>query len=82
MCWIFSLPARTSSPESPVVNLRTGVTELFDLVQRQDSLVAALVAGTQTADTAATAADNFRVAHEAIARLARELKPGEEKAPK
>jgi hypothetical protein len=75
-------PARTSPPESLVVNLPTGVTALFDLVQRQDSLVAALVAGTQTTDTAAIAADNFRAGHEAIARLTRELKPGEEKAPK
>jgi hypothetical protein len=75
-------PARTGPPEPPVVNLRSGIAALFDLVQRQDSLVAALLARTQTTDTVAIAADNFRAGHEAIARLARELKPGEEKAPK
>jgi len=57
------------------VNPRAGVAALFDLVQRQDSLVAALVAGTRTTDTAVAAADAFRVGHEAITRLGGELRP-------
>jgi hypothetical protein len=48
---------------------RTGVAALFDLVQRQDSLVAALVAGTQTRDTVVAASDSFRSVHDAITRL-------------
>jgi len=68
-------PGKTSRSESSPVGFRAGVAALFDLVQRQDSLVAALVAGTQTTDTAVTAADKFRAGHEAIARLAGQLKP-------
>jgi len=60
-------------PQALRADARTGVAALFDLVQRQDSLVAALVAGTQTTDSAVTASDSFRTAHGAIARLAREL---------
>jgi hypothetical protein len=68
-------PGKTSRSERAPVGFRAGVAALFDLVQRQDSLVAALVAGTQATDTAAAAADKFRAGHEAIARLASQLKP-------
>jgi hypothetical protein len=65
--WPPDAPRSESSPAA--------VAALFDLVQRQDSLVAALVAGTRTTDTAAVASDKFRATHEAIARLVAELKP-------
>jgi hypothetical protein len=66
-------PSQANRPGS--VNPRASVAALFDLVKRQDSLVAALVAGTRTTDTAVTAADAFRVGHEAITRLGGELRP-------
>jgi hypothetical protein len=68
-------PPQTPRAAAPLVSLRADVAALFDLVQRQDSLVAALVAGTQTTDTASSAADKFRAGHQTIARLAGELKP-------
>jgi hypothetical protein len=75
-------PPRTSGADGSSASEHDGVATLFDLVQRQDSLVAALVAGTQTTDTVAVAADNFRAGHQAIARLAGEIKLGDEIAPK
>jgi hypothetical protein len=69
-----SRPARAEIP----ADWRSGVLALFDLVQQQDSLVAALVVGTQTNNqTVAVASDQFRSAHEAIRRLASELRPPE-----
>jgi hypothetical protein len=61
------------APRSPRTDARTGIAALFELVQRQDSLVATLVAGTQTNDTVVTASDSFRSVHEAISRLAAAL---------
>jgi hypothetical protein len=68
-------PPQTPRAAAPLVSLRADVAALFDLIQLQDSLVAALVAGIQTTDTAAMAADKFRAGHEGITRLADELKP-------
>jgi hypothetical protein len=62
-------------PLSTATNSRAGVAGLFELVQRQDSLVAALVAGTHTTETVATASDKFRDLHGGIARLAGEIVP-------
>jgi hypothetical protein len=59
--------------QSPRTDSRNSIAALFDLVQRQDSLVAALVAGTQTNDTIVTASGGFRSVHEAISRLAAAL---------
>ena len=73
-----SQPSRIDIPQG----FRAGVTVLFGLVQRQDSLVAALVAGTQTPDTAAIASGSFRSAHQAITRIVGELKPGGGNTPK
>jgi len=64
-----SRPPRAIIP----VGWRPGVLALFDLVQQQDSFVAALVAGTQTNDSAATASERFRAAHQAITRLVGEI---------
>jgi hypothetical protein len=75
-------PSRPPRAESPA-GWHPGVSALFDLVQQQDSLVAAMVAGTQNNYTLATASDRLRAAHEAIARLAGELKPPDDSvAPK
>ena len=70
-------PSRPSRAAIPA-GWRPGVLALLDLVQQQDSDVAALVAGTQTYDSAATASERFRAAHEAITRLVGELsQPGD-----
>jgi hypothetical protein len=61
---------------------RAAAAALFDLVQRQDSLVAALVAGTQATNTAAIASSEFRSAHEAITRIAGELNSDGGNSPK
>ena len=66
---------QTSRSDASVVNSRVAFAELFELAQQQDSLVAALVVGTQSTDTVAVAADKFRAGHGAIARLARGLMP-------
>jgi hypothetical protein len=75
-----SRPPREVTPDG----WRPGVLALVDLVQQQDSLVAALVAGTQSNYSAATASERFLAAHEAVTRLARELlnRPGDGNAPK
>ena len=74
-----SRPSRTAIPDG----WRPGVLALFDLVQQQDSYVAALIAGTQTYDSAATVSERFRAAHEAITRLVGELnRAGDGKTPK
>jgi hypothetical protein len=65
-------PAERQQAPTPA-NSRAGVAALFELVQQQDSLVAALVAGTRTPETVATASDKFRNVHGAIARLAGEI---------
>lgn len=68
-------PSRPARAEIPA-DWRSGILALFDFVQQQDSLVAALVVGTQTnSQTVAVASDQFRSAHEAILRLAGELRP-------
>jgi hypothetical protein len=69
-----SRPSRTETP----AGWPPGVAALFDLVKQQDSLVAAMVAGTQNNYLLAAASDRFRSAHEAIGRLAAELKPPDE----
>lgn len=68
-------PPRIAGADGTAASQHDDIATLFDLVQRQDSLVAALVAGTRTTDTAGVAADHFRAGHEAIARLAGETKP-------
>ena len=75
-------PARPSRAAIPA-GWRPGVLALLGFVQQQDSYVAALVAGTQTNDSAATASERFRAAHEAITRLVGALsQPGDGKTPK
>lgn len=74
-------PSRLRRIDTPQ-DFRAGVSALFDLIQRQDSIVAALVAGTQTAETAASASDSLRSVHEAIGRLDGELKPRDGNTPK
>ena len=66
---------QTSRSDASVVNSPVAFAALFELAQQRDSLVAALVVGTQSTDTAAVAADKFRAGHEAIARLAGRLMP-------
>ena len=66
-----SPPSRTEIP----AGWRPGVASLFDLVQQQDSLIAAMVAGTQNNYSLAAASSPLHAAHEAIAHLAGELKP-------
>jgi len=75
-----SRPPREVTPDG----WRPGVLALVDLVQQRDSLVAALVAGTQTNYSTAAASERFLAAHEAATRLARELlnRPGDGNAPK
>jgi hypothetical protein len=68
-------PPETPRSERTPAGFGPGIAILFDLVQRQDSVIAALIAGTQTTDTAASAADKFRAGHEAISRLTAALKP-------
>jgi hypothetical protein len=70
----FLPPGQPAHSDTPT-EWRAGAAALFNLVRQQDSLVAALIAGTQTGQTAATASDRFRTAHEAAARLAAELRP-------
>jgi hypothetical protein len=65
-----SPPSRTEIP----AGWRPGIASLFDFVQQQDSLIAAMVAGTQNNYSLAAASSRLHAAHEAIARLAGELK--------
>jgi hypothetical protein len=67
------LPASQLSPIKTPGGWSPGVAALFDLIQQQDSLVAAMVAGTQNSYTLAAASGRLRAGHEAIARLADEL---------
>jgi hypothetical protein len=61
--------SRAQKPEVPG-NWRTSILALFSQVQRQDSLVASLVAGTQTnGQDAAAASGSFRSVHQAIDAL-------------
>jgi hypothetical protein len=61
--------SRAQKPEMPG-NWRTSILALFSQVQRQDSLVASLVAGTQTnGQDAAAASGSFRSVHQAIDAL-------------
>jgi hypothetical protein len=66
--------SRQSRAETPT-GWRPAVAALFDFVQQQDALVAAMAAGTQNNYSLATASERLRSAHDAIARLAGELKP-------
>lgn len=65
-----SPPHRAERP----ADWHSGILSLFDLVQQQDSLVAALVAGTQNSWSTAGASDRFVFVHESVARLAAELR--------
>ena len=65
-------PSRPPREVTPA-GWRPGILALLDLAQQQDSLVAALVAGTQTNYSATTASERFLAAHEAVTRLAGEL---------
>jgi hypothetical protein len=73
-----SRPGRVDTPQ----DFRGGIAALFDLLQRQDSLVAALVVGTQSGEDLASASEGFRSVHEGASRLAGELKPKDGSTPK
>lgn len=67
-------PSPPSHAEIPA-GWRLGIASLFDVVQQQDSLIAAMIAGTQSSYSLPAASSRLRAAHEAIAHLSGEIKP-------
>jgi len=70
---------RAPASRLPLAEIPTGwrspVASSFDFVQQQGSLVAAMTAGTQNNFSSGIASGRLGSAHEAIARLAGELRP-------